>query len=86
MSGGGTEVAHVGHPLEASQGVPALPKLKEECRGTGLGQDKWHSGLDPVRHQAFTQPSVNSVLGLGPRDSREDSQRNLWKTCLVTCI
>lgn len=85
MSGGGTEVAHVGHPLGQVRVFRPFPN-KEEWQGTGLGQDKWHSSLDPARHQAFTQPSVNSVLGLGPRDSREDSQRNLWKKCLVTCI
>lgn len=38
-------------PSREGQGVQALPKLKEECQATGLGQDKWHSGLDPVRQQ-----------------------------------
>lgn len=58
--------------MQGKSGCPGPPKPKAECQGKGLRQDRWHSSLDPTRFQAFTQPPVNSVLGLGPRDPQED--------------
>lgn len=47
--------------------------------GQGAGMGQVASYLRPSQTLAPSQPSVNSVLGLGPRDARGDSQRSLWR-------